>query len=160
MIFLLEKDRKKKRKSSKLWHIFFKKKHKVYKIVRKMVKVSERVFYKTQLKKVIKESTARRKLVFIDRLLVNLKKDKLGEACELIEKRRATLFVRVSMNWKVIEAFEIEESLKDLEVLKCNIYQALRIANAKKKLIKRGRNANRSEHFSVNQAVYLPVLQF
>jgi hypothetical protein len=95
MSFLLEEDRKKKRKSSKSWHIFSKEKHKAYKIVRKMIKVSKRVFYKTQLKKVIEESTARRKLVFIDRLLVNLKKGKLGEVCELIEKKKVILFVGV-----------------------------------------------------------------
>jgi hypothetical protein len=119
-------------------------------------KVSEKVFYKAQLKKITEESTARRKLVFIDKLLVNLKKSKLGKVCELIEIR-TTLFVRVSMNWKV---FEMKESLKDLGVLKHNIHQASRIADTKKKLIERRRNANRSECFSVNQATHLSVLQF
>jgi hypothetical protein len=52
---------------------------------------------------------------------VDLKKSKLGKICELIEKRKATLFVRVLMNWKVTEAFKIEELLKDLEVSKHDI---------------------------------------
>jgi hypothetical protein len=47
---------------------------------------------------VAESSTARRELVFIDRLLVDLKKSKLREVCELIEKRRVILFVKVSMN--------------------------------------------------------------
>jgi hypothetical protein len=91
MSFLSEEDRKKKRRSSKSWHIFLKEKCKVYKIIRKMVKMSERVFYKAQLKKVTEESIARRKLAFIDKLLVNLKKGKLEEVCELIEKRKTML---------------------------------------------------------------------
>jgi hypothetical protein len=60
----------------------------------------------------------------------------------------------------VVEVFEVEELLKDLGVLKCDIHQASRIADVKKKLIERRRNTNRSECFSVNQATHLPVSQF
>jgi hypothetical protein len=98
MSFLSEEDRKKKKRSSKSWYIFSKEKCKAYKIIKKMVKVSERVFYKAQLKKVAEESTARRELVFIDKLLVDLKKGKLEKVCELIEKRKVMLFVGVLMN--------------------------------------------------------------
>jgi hypothetical protein len=59
-----------------------------------------------------------------------------------------------------MKVFKMKESLKDLRVSKHDICQVSRIADVKKKLIERGRNANRSECFSVNQATHLPVSQF
>jgi hypothetical protein len=55
------------------------------------------------------------------------------------EEKGYVVFVRVLMNWKAVEVFEIEESLKDLRVSKYDIHEASRIADTKKKLIeKRG----------------------
>jgi hypothetical protein len=60
----------------------------------------------------------------------------------------------------VVTVFEMKKLLKDLGVSKYDIHQALRIADAKKKLIKKERNANKNECFSVKQATHLLVLQF
>jgi hypothetical protein len=96
---------------------------------------------------VVENKATRKELAFIDKVVDDMSKGKIHRVSERLEKKRAALMLGLSLGWDVADTFEDEGSLEELGVSKNDVYQAVKLAESKRRWLgkKKPREVNQGQ---------------
>ena len=130
-----------------------------HKVLRRMRYAKRSTAYRAQAQKIADGGATRKELTFIDKMVSYLRKGMMGRVCRVVEKRRAALFLGLTLGWEVADAYEGGENLGDMGVSRGEVRDAVKLAERRRRLFSggRGRGGGKGAEKSAHRTEEAPV---